>query len=124
MVVRSDDRVDTLRCRNGLQRLSGDRAKRERQPVLLRHQTGRVGGDRLRGDVAGNAVQLPTTEKPARGLRLADRFHDYPLCGVWLCQCQWGTSLVEVPLVFDPTFGALKTGPANFSRVLPGEKSG
>src|SRR6185503_11781296 len=56
MAVRGDHRPRALWRGHGLQRVSRDGAKRERQSVLLRDQAGRLGCDRIRRDVAGDAV--------------------------------------------------------------------
>src|SRR5919205_1453110 len=93
MAVRGDCGPRALWRGYGLQRVSRDGAKRERQSVLLRDQAGRLGCDRIRRNAAGDAVQLSTTEEPSPRLRAIAAQYDWSDCGVWIQQHQRRASL-------------------------------
>src|SRR4026208_2233424 len=61
MALRGDRRPRAVRRGDGLQCVGSSGRKRERQPVLLRAEAGRVGRNRFYLHVVDDAVQLSTT---------------------------------------------------------------
>src|ERR1051326_25062 len=96
MAVRGDHRARALWRGHGLQRVSRARAKGERKPVLLRDQARRLGRDRFRRDVAGDAVQLSTAKEPPHRLHAPASLHARSVCSVRIQQHERRASLAQV----------------------------
>ena len=121
MALRGDDRSRAVWCRDGLQRLGCHRAEGERKSVSLRAQARRLGSHRILRDVAGDAVQLPTTEEPSHRLRIVVSLHARFTRRVCFQPDKRRAPVAEVSGLLNAAIGDFKTRSDHFPRLLSRE---
>src|SRR5205807_2071321 len=120
MALLSDDRPRAVRRGDGLQRVRGDRAAGESQPVSLHDQADAVDFDRLSGDVHRDALRLSKSESTLDCLRIADTHDPFARRGVWFLACQRRASLDQAEGLFNSTIRDREARARAVSGAIPG----
>ena len=108
MVVLSDNRTRALRRGDGLQRLGGDRAAGESQPISLRDQANGLDLARFCRHVRGDAFRLSTIEPALDRLWITDFDNTAAGRGLWFPAGEWGAPVDSLPRILNAAVGNRK----------------
>src|SRR5215831_2630576 len=96
MALLGDYRPRAVRGGHGLQRLGGDRAAGEPQPVLLSDQAGAMDLDRVGSDVRRDELRLSEPEPALDRVRIAARHRPVAAGGFWFSANQRRAALDSI----------------------------